>query len=519
MPEPGGAPRPDHVCSFTRERLHRLEATVSGDFVESRVVRARFCECGQHRVSDRRADVGLVRSPRRQAAPEQALQVGLALSEGEKAVVRALLRLAKSSVRPEAGQELSGPDLPGRLRCSAKALLRAAPPAFAKLMALDGLLSRLARQGLCDLVYRRQEMTRPLELREVLVSPAICEALAGPLGVRRPGAVDRETLTFMEGIHRRLAELAKSKLTGQPEALPWADLADRHRGTLEVGGSPDLTTDEKDAVLARGGTRKYRQLWLAVTEALEALSRGEDMLFRELSVRATGDSKSLAALRGDLVRLGVSLEDWGIFEHQPILRALGPVEYRLPGCRGTLRLDAVADYACLTLRTVSGLQIIRSGASAVLIVENLTPFEALAREDRQRFGGVLALYAGGFIGRAETVLLHKVLAVRPVPGFIWTDLDLGGHRIFVAVERVFREHGQPLTRIGAAPEFIDRATTGIPLTAEERAEMERLIAKGGILDGEAQWLRTVLARGAKVEQEAQLTVLRQLLEREPGLVG
>ncbi len=497
----------EHVCKFTKERLHRLEPSASGEFLESRIVRARFCECGRYRVSERRADVGLVRSAHRPAAADRAAQVCLSLPESEQAVIRALVRLARPASRAVGAEAMSEPDLPGHLHCSVYALLRSAPPALAKLTTLDALFSRLAREGLFDLVYRRQGLTRPLELREVLVTPAIAEALAGALGVRRLGALDHQTLTFMEGITLRLAALAD-----RPESQSWADLAGRHREAIEGGLSPDLTGGPEGAVVAKCGRRKYRQLWLALTEALEASARGEDLPLRELSVRVTGDSKSLAALRSDLNRLGVNLEEWGVYEHQPILRAVGPVEYELPGGQGAVRLDAVADYACLTLKTVSSVKVTRNEADAVLIVENLTPFEALAREDLPLVGRVLMLYAGGFIGRAETALLHKVLAARPVPGFIWTDLDLGGHRIFVAVEHVFKEHGIPLTRIGSTLEFIGGAVTGIPLTAEERMELEHLLARGDLPAGEAEWIRTILALGAKVEQEAQMGGLARLQE-------
>ena len=525
MAESANGPAPEHVCQFTRERLHRLEATPSpsGDFLESRIVRARFCECGRYRLSDRRVDVGLIRSPRLPATPEGVVRACLSRSEEEVAVVRALLRLAQPAGRTDAAwvsagdraansardsaRDSAGPTPPRRLHCSVNGLLRVAPPALAKLTALDALLSQLARDGLGDLVYRRPALTRPLELREVLVSPDIIEALAGALGVHRPGTVDQQTLTFIGDICRRLAALSD-----QPEALAWADLADRHRKAIGAGLRPDLTGGAEGAVVARCGTRKYRQLWLALVEALKISASGEDMPLRELSVRVTGDSKSLATLRGDLDRLGVNLEEWGIYEHQPILRAVGPVEYRVPGDRGAARFNAVADYACLTLKTVSSLEITRNEADAVLIVENLTPFEALARESHSRLSRVLLIYAGGFIGRAETTLLRKVLGARPVPGFIWTDLDLGGHRIFGAVERVFKQHGTSLTRIASAPEFIDGAVAGVPLAAGERAQLERLLATGEMPAEEAEWLGAILSRGTKVEQEAQLGKLSRLLE-------
>ncbi|MBP7694485.1 MAG: DUF2399 domain-containing protein [Anaerolineales bacterium] len=248
----------------------------------------------------------------------------------------------------------------------------------------------------------------------------------------------------------------------------------------------------------------------ALLAALDGLARLEEpTLERVFSVRALGESKRFADLRGDVLRV--------LRKFSPHAGALGDDDKALLAAH---YLESVPEYVqmagALTLRVEGQLcgcapfapslalpasllrpaTIEACGATHIVTIENTTSFEEFCR---LRPASVLAVFSGGFASPTVIQLLQRLRIFRPdVTLHHWGDLDVGGLRIL----RHLRQ------QVGAVrPILMDAATLAanlaraLPLVQAERTALEGLRSDPLLADCEPL-IAELLQADQKLEQEA-----------------
>ncbi|HEX3529946.1 MAG TPA: DUF2399 domain-containing protein [Thermoanaerobaculia bacterium] len=152
----------------------------------------------------------------------------------------------------------------------------------------------------------------------------------------------------------------------------------------------------------------------------------EPMAERVFSTRFLGDSKALAAVRGRLERLLGPLSELGIREGAGVT---------LLGGRGTLQLSGIAidlswlaPFAGFSRQTLEHAEEIRFPPGGLLVVENLTAFEACCRGEVPGSDDAFIVWSAGYPGRA----VRRIVTAAGAAGArvrVWADLDLDGVRI------------------------------------------------------------------------------------------
>ncbi len=133
----------------------------------------------------------------------------------------------------------------------------------------------------------------------------------------------------------------------------------------------------------------------------------------------------------------------------------------------------------------------------VLIVENFTSFIRHAREVNQDLSGAV-IFSGGFPSRPTLRGIVHMARLANVPTYHWGDIDLGGFRIFIHLERALSD-----AALSLRPHLMTEAllrSSGLP--ARRRAWVRELEPAE---DSGIQSLWQALARanlGLDLEQEA-----------------
>jgi len=261
----------------------------------------------------------------------------------------------------------------------------------------------------------------------------------------------------------------------------------------------DLVNPEAMSIREILGTQEAARLDERVIKALASLARllesGDALPAKAFSAQVLGNSKALSPIRqrlerlvGPLQRLGV--RDWGgmvIMGGAGLLR-LGTCEIRL----GTLRCIGISSDDILGLRELG------VPPAGILVIENLTPFQACL----EHFGGnssVLFVWSGGFPNRGVKQLLEDA-ARQKAAIRVWCDLDLGGIRIARLIHEITGGTAEPVLMNAAT---LERSAIASPLSAENAARIQRDVEQhpNGFL---SDTLRAILAKRVWVEQEALL---------------
>jgi len=179
---------------------------------------------------------------------------------------------------------------------------------------------------------------------------------------------------------------------------------------------------------------------------------GEVLSERVFSVRHLGDSKALGRIRSSLERLVGPLPSLGIREGGAIT---------LVGGKGVLHagsaeigLDRFRPYMGLSRETMTSLDAVEFPPGGLLVVENLTAFEACCRGEVRGTPDALIVWSAGYPGRGVHALVDQA-ARRGAPVHVWADLDLDGVRIARLVGSWagggWRPHRMSPADVGAAP--------------------------------------------------------------------
>lgn len=211
---------------------------------------------------------------------------------------------------------------------------------------------------------------------------------------------------------------------------------------------------------ARGFTPTHVQDLVDAVQVLEAArQRPElDLAVRRLSVSLFQDSKRIEALAGALDLLTAEERRSPARSMEDVLNELGLIRFPQPlliAGPGQLKLKS-SDTPVSVLDPFIGispdaLEALADPGRYVLTVENLTPFNELARGHAGRLEGTV-IYVAGM--PAPSLLRALGAAYRSLPPrvacFHWGDLDLGGFRIAARIATAGPPTGLTLWRMNPA---------------------------------------------------------------------
>jgi hypothetical protein len=224
---------------------------------------------------------------------------------------------------------------------------------------------------------------------------------------------------------------------------------------------------------------------------------GDTLAARVFSTRYLGDSKALSRVRTSVESVVGALEALGIREGAALTLLGGSGRLHVSG--QVLSLAQLAPYVGLARDTVLSLEQVEFPEAGLLVVENLTAFEACCRGEVDPAHGTLVLWSAGYPGRGVRRVVVEA-ATRRAPVRVWADLDLDGVRIARLVSSWAPEDCGPLLM---SPQDLRSAPASRPLSTRAAAAIASDLnaQPDALLSGT---LRSILEMSRWVEQEALL---------------
>jgi hypothetical protein len=245
----------------------------------------------------------------------------------------------------------------------------------------------------------------------------------------------------------------------------------------------------------------------AVLQALVAIDGLESSTWeRHLSVQTFGDSKRFEDVRRTVITVlkrfsplvPPDADDRTVLrlhrvERTPeLIHLAGPLHVQTTA--GTVDVGAMRPYGAFpAVMDVVGWS---AAARAIVTVENLTPFVALAAE---RPDGVAIVYTGGFASPALLMWLRALAEACPAADWWhWGDIDVGGFRILAQV----RAAVPPIRPLAMdEPTLYEHRSHAEPLTDAEVQALQGL--QDDLLLGDCRAVMAAMGdRRRKLEQEA-----------------
>lgn len=280
-------------------------------------------------------------------------------------------------------------------------------------------------------------------------------------------------------------------------AIRIVEIINNMKRLWEERGKPIVTSMESRELIMKS-LSNYILLLETLREISNIAISYERLSMRELSVRLTGDSKGLEGVKSYLRTVIGDLNPYGITEHSSLLFCKLPLIGKIAD--RTIDLSACADFVSMTSMTAGLFKPLSSGMRRIVLVENLTPFERLARES-ERFGndtGILFLsgYPPGFVRD----FVKRLLKFRPIEGLIWCDLDPDGIEIALNVGKWFEK--SEWNTLFMEKDFLLSSKTK-PLSEADFKKLNNLKNRN-----DARIFHPLINKmeelGVKVEQESQL---------------
>lgn len=366
---------------------------------------------------------------------------------------------------------------------------------------------RVARCARCGSLRPSRKPRKPLQREREAARPA-APPLAGPeanrvadrilsrtsehpsTGVRGliretgfPGSLVEEWLeTFMRCGWVRLHE----RLSGSRTELTRVDVLEAE--LLEDFCRPGREASRKDALSTALGmlgelehpvvrlvsdllrSPKARSLAPDLIRALAAVARhastGDACARRVFSARALGDSKALDRLKSQLERIIGPLEDLNIREGGTVVLVGGEGRVECPS--QSLQLSRLPPFVGLARETADAIVEVHVPRQGLLIVENMTTFDACCRREVAGTADTMVFWSAGFPGRSICRLVELVAAGNATIR-VWADLDLSGVRIFRLIHRWTGGRAQPWRM---SPADLDAAPTSRPLSKRQTRDIQ-----------------------------------------------
>mgnify|MGYP001029057896 CR=1 FL=1 len=238
-----------------------------------------------------------------------------------------------------------------------------------------------------------------------------------------------------------------------------------------------------------------------LVRALTALAlfaeRGEVCAERVFSAQYLGDSKKLGRLRVRLERLLGPLGELGIRPGAATTLVGG--EGRIAVGEQALELRELRPFVGLSRETIKALSNVTLPDNGLLVVENLTAFEACCRGEVGGVSHTLVVWSAGYPSRSVEALVRAAVEgsarIR-----VWADIDLDGIRIARLVCRWASGRARPWRM---SPADLKTARTTLSLSDRAaRAIASDIESHPGALLRET--LQAILEQGSWAEQEALL---------------
>jgi len=184
-----------------------------------------------------------------------------------------------------------------------------------------------------------------------------------------------------------------------------------------------LTSPDGVKVCGSEAWVKYQSITLTLAYAIVLLDedKRESLVISE---RIWGKSKILDRYKKDITLVtGLSLNQMNLTSMPEVTFIHGDVTYTYKGYRASF----LAGSPCsLTEVTIKGLDIEHVGIDKIFIIENLAVFQEILMRAYQERPNVLLFWGAGYLSSPRLRLLKKVLLYKPVPVYIWSDLDSDG---------------------------------------------------------------------------------------------
>ncbi len=241
---------------------------------------------------------------------------------------------------------------------------------------------------------------------------------------------------------------------------------------------------------------------------LTAADEGHDASMRYLSVRLYGDSKKLEKFyKNKLVSVArkfihLDLEDEQMLEYLGIqlnpseILIYGPMEYTLHG-----KKISTADYrygTSVNRSTVEHMTGISVRVDKVLTIENKAAYYEFIKN---RPEGVFVIYLGGFFGRSVNEFLTKLKASSSLRFYHWSDIDLGGFRIFRYLTSILGKSVQPIGMDAVTyDKYSKKHANTERITEKQLCEISRMMEQPE-MDCLHETMQKVIAKGRRLEQE------------------
>ncbi len=243
-------------------------------------------------------------------------------------------------------------------------------------------------------------------------------------------------------------------------------------------------------------------------DLLSAVDEQQDTSMRYLSVRLYGDSKKLENLyRNKLIRVArqympLNLEDEQILEHLGIM--LNPTEILVYGdLEYTLHGNRISTVDCqygtsINMQTVKNMTELSMAAERVLTIENkATYYEYIKTRPRS----VFVIYLGGFFGSATSEFLSKLLSLEVLHFYHWSDIDLGGFRIYRYLTSLLGEAVQPFGMDSSTyMNYLNIYTNTEELSDKQISEMKDMLNDPN-MEPLKETIKRVIENRKRIEQE------------------
>jgi hypothetical protein len=327
--------------------------------------------------------------------------------------------------------------------------------------AADSLLERLCAFGFLRLVYVPKHGTVHLHELRILNSAAIHD-------FGHPGDAERRSIA-VQAARDSVANLV------HPSAVE----------IREILASDNALTLDPRVLTSLAGLAKL-------------VETGDALPHRVFSAITLKDSKAFMQVRRRVEQLVGPVERLGVRESGAMV---------MFGGRGVIELSNtkidVGSFRSIAMSTtdVERLRCLHLPEGGVLVIENLTPFEACL-ENAKSLAPMLLVWSGGFPNRGVVRILAQAARQRARIR-MWCDLDLGGVRIARSIHRITSGIAEPVLMDA---DTVRLASVGCPLSSEARRIMGRDLTLHPH-DSLVDTLRSLLQRGEWIEQE---TLLQEL---------
>lgn len=218
------------------------------------------------------------------------------------------------------------------------------------------------------------------------------------------------------------------------------ELSDYQQG-IENKWLQEFFVDERRFINKNG---RWSTIWPSEHERrvelvylLKTVDKGCDTSMRYLSVRLYGDSKKierdykskLLSITKKYISLNLEaselLDYVGVLVNPVEVLVYGPLTYCLDECE--ISLEPFIYGTSVNSATVEHMSELKLNIGRILTIENKATYYEFIKNAPE---DVFVIYLGGFFGRTAAQFLAKLKNLDGVSFYHWSDIDLGGLRIY-----------------------------------------------------------------------------------------